>query len=93
MVSITKIAFRWKIAGLLCFASALNYIDRSTLAILAPTIEKELNWSDIDYANITALFVFSYTIMYAISGRIIDHIGTKIGLAYSVGTWSLVKEH
>ena len=90
MVLSTKIAFRWKIASLLCFASALNYIDRSTLAILAPTIEKELHWSDIDYANITALFVFSYTIMYAISGRMIDHIGTRIGLAYSVGTWSLV---
>ncbi|MFN5932524.1 MAG: MFS transporter [Sphingobacteriales bacterium] len=75
---------------MLCFASALNYIDRNTLAILAPTIQKELNWSDIDYANITALFVFSYTIMYAISGRIIDRIGTRIGFAYSVGSWSLV---
>lgn len=81
---------RWKIAGLLCFASALNYIDRNTLAILAPTIQKELHWSDIDYANITALFVFSYTIMYAISGRIIDYIGTRKGFAYSVGSWSLV---
>ncbi len=81
---------RWKIAILLCFASALSYIDRSTLAILAPTIQKELHWTDIDYANITALFVLSYTIMYAISGRIIDWIGTRKGFAYSVGTWSLV---
>lgn len=77
-------------AILLCFASALNYIDRSALAILAPTIQKELHWTDIDYANITALFVFSYTVMYAISGRIIDRIGAKKGLAYSVGSWSLV---
>lgn len=77
-------------AALLCFASALNYIDRNTLAILAPTIQKELHWSDLDYANITALFVFSYTIMYAISGRIIDRIGTRKGFAYSVGSWSLV---
>lgn len=90
MTKSIKIPFRWKIAGMLCFASALNYIDRSTLAILAPTIEKELNWSTIDYANITALFVFSYTIMYAVSGRIIDRIGTRIGFAYSVGSWSLV---
>ena len=81
---------RWKIAILLCLASALNYIDRNTLAILAPTIQKELNWSDVDYANITALFVLSYTIMYAISGRIIDWIGTRKGLAWSVGAWSLV---
>ena len=81
---------RWKIALLLCLASALNYIDRNTLAILAPTIQKELNWSDVDYANVTALFVLSYTIMYAISGRIIDRFGTRKGLACSVGSWSLV---
>jgi MFS transporter, ACS family, hexuronate transporter len=83
-------SLRWKMAILLCFASALNYIDRNTLAILAPTIQKELHWSDVDYANITAFFVFSYTIMYAISGRIIDRIGTRKGLAYSVGAWSAV---
>ena len=81
---------RWKIAILLCLASALSYIDRNTLAILAPTIQKELSWSDVDYANVTALFVLSYTIMYAISGRIIDWIGTRKGLAWSVGAWSLV---
>lgn len=75
---------------MLCLASALNYIDRNTLAILAPTIQKELNWSDVDYANITALFVLSYTIMYAISGRIVDWIGTRRGMAWSVGAWSLV---
>lgn len=81
---------RWRIGVLLCLASALNYIDRSTLAILAPAIQKDLHWTDADYGNITALFVFSYTIMYVISGRIIDQIGTRKGFAYSVGSWSLV---
>jgi len=81
---------RWKVAIFLGLASALSYIDRNTLAILAPTIQKELNWTDVDYANVTALFVLSYTIMYAISGRIIDWIGTRKGLAWSVGSWSLV---
>jgi len=90
MKAVVNISERWKVAVLLCFASSLNYIDRSALAILAPTIQKELLWTDIDYANITSLFVFSYTIMYFISGRIIDWIGTRKGFAYSVGTWSLV---
>ncbi|MEY4661091.1 MAG: hypothetical protein RLZZ42_1043, partial [Bacteroidota bacterium] len=62
---------RWRIGAMLCLASALNYIDRSTLAILAPAIQKDLQWTDADYGNITALFVFSYTIMYVVSGRII----------------------
>ena len=81
MKAVVNISERWKVAVLLCFASSLNYIDRSALAILAPTIQKELLWTDIDYANITSLFVFSYTIMYFISGRIIDWIGTRKGFA------------
>lgn len=81
---------RWKVAFLLCAASGLNYLDRNTFAILANTIQADIGFSDKEYANITATFVFSYTIMYAISGRIIDRIGTKKGLAISVGGWSLV---
>jgi hypothetical protein len=38
---------RWKIGFLLCLASALNYIDRSILAILAPAIQQDLKWLDV----------------------------------------------
>lgn len=62
---------KWKVALLLCLASVLSYIDRNTLAILAPAMQKELNWSDVDYADVTALFVLSYTIMYAISDALL----------------------
>ena len=81
---------RWKIAFLLCLVSGLNCLDRNAFAILANTIQAELNWSDADYANITAVFVFSYTLMYALSGRIIDRIGTKKGFAIFAGGWSFV---
>jgi ACS family hexuronate transporter-like MFS transporter len=81
---------RWKIAFLLCLVSALNCLDRNTLAILANTIKAEFNWSDADYADITAIFIFSYTLMYALSGWIVDKIGTKKGFAIFAGGWSLV---
>jgi ACS family hexuronate transporter-like MFS transporter len=29
---------RWYIAGLLCLSTALNYLDRQTLALLAATL-------------------------------------------------------
>ncbi|MDR2919249.1 MAG: MFS transporter [Tannerella sp.] len=81
---------RWKIALLLCLVSGLNCLDRNSFAILATTIQSEFNWSDADYADITAIFVFSYTLMYAVSGSIIDKIGTRKGLAVFAGSWSLV---
>jgi ACS family hexuronate transporter-like MFS transporter len=80
---------RWYIAFLLCLASALNYLDRQTLSVLKETISKELHLSNADYGKITAWFLASYGVMYAISGRIIDRIGTRLGFFLFVAGWSV----
>jgi MFS transporter, ACS family, hexuronate transporter len=80
---------RWGIVSLLFFASVLNYVDRQTLSILAPTIQKELNMSDVAYANIANLFLVAYTISYVASGRVTDKFGTRVSMALFVGWWSL----
>jgi MFS transporter, ACS family, hexuronate transporter len=80
---------RWYIAILLCLASELNYMDRQVLSVLAETIQRELNLSTIDYSYITSSFLISYTIMYAISGRIVDLIGSRRGLIIFVTAWSI----
>ena len=53
---------RWWIVGLIFFASVLNYIDRQALSILAPTIQKELNLSNEDYASVLNAFLIAYTV-------------------------------
>jgi ACS family hexuronate transporter-like MFS transporter len=80
---------RWYIAVLLCLASELNYLDRQTLSVLAQTIQRELTISDVEYSYITSSFLISYTIMYAVSGRIIDRIGTRRSFMVFVSAWSL----
>ncbi|MEJ7617297.1 MAG: MFS transporter [Pyrinomonadaceae bacterium] len=80
---------RWYIAVLLCFSSELNYLDRQTLSVLADTIQKELNLSTVEYSYITSSFLASYTIMYAVSGRLIDAMGTRRGLMLFVTGWSV----
>jgi ACS family hexuronate transporter-like MFS transporter len=77
------------IAGLLCLSTALNYLDRQVLSILATTIQKDLGIDDIGYAKITTYFLLSYTIMYAVSGRLVDFLGTRLSLAWAVAGWSL----
>lgn len=37
---------RWWIVGLIFLASVLNYVDRQTHSILAPTIQKDLGLSN-----------------------------------------------
>ena len=80
---------RWYIAGVLCLATALNYFDRQTLALLANTLERELGITTAQYSYVTAAFLVSYTIMYAVSGRLIDRMGTRRGLTVFVFGWSV----
>jgi ACS family hexuronate transporter-like MFS transporter len=80
---------RWYIAFLLCLSSALNYLDRQTLSVLAETIQRELNLTTVDYSYITSSFLISYTIMYAVSGRLIDILGTRRGFMIFVSGWSV----
>lgn len=81
---------RWSIAALLCLSSTLNYLDRQTLSVLAATIQRELHLTDVQYSYVTSSFLLSYTVMYAVSGRVIDAIGVRKGLMLFVTAWSIV---
>jgi MFS transporter, ACS family, hexuronate transporter len=81
---------RWWIAGLLCLSTALNYLDRQTLSVLAKTIQDDLHLTEGDYARITSAFLYSYAVMYAVGGKLIDVVGTRIGFLAFVSAWSVV---
>ena len=81
--------YRWTICALLFFATTVNYLDRQVLSLLKPLLEKEFNWSNSDYANITSVFQFVYAISMVFAGRIVDRLGTKWGYAWSIIIWSL----
>lgn len=80
---------RWVIVAMLFAASVLNYVDRQTLSILAPTVQKELAMSDLDYAHIVQMFLVAYTLAYLFVGRITDWLGTRLSLALFVTWWSV----
>ena len=79
----------WILCGLLFFATALSFLDRQVLSVLAPQIAAEFGMSNSVYARVVFAFVLSYTIMFALGGRLMDAFGTRLGLALSVGLWSL----
>jgi len=81
---------RWYMVGLIALTTALNYFDRQTLALLADTLQKVVGMSTVQYAYVTAAFLSSYTVMYAVSGRLIDLLGTRRGFAIFVAGWSVV---
>jgi ACS family hexuronate transporter-like MFS transporter len=82
--------YRWRICALLFFATTINYMDRSVLGVLAPTLQyKVFNWSDQDYANINIAFKLAYAIGMLSMGAIIDRFGTRIGYTLSISIWSV----
>jgi Sugar phosphate permease len=79
---------RWYVAGLLFLSTVINYIDRQTLSIIAPVVSKELGISAVEYANILQAFLIAYTVMYLISGILVDRWGTRTALSAFMAWWS-----
>lgn len=80
---------RLGVAVMLFFAAILNYIDRQTLSILAPTVQKDLQLSNVQYAQLANLFLVAYTVSLVLSGRLVDKLGTRLAMPLFVGVWSL----
>lgn len=80
---------RWAILALLFASTVLNYVDRQTLSILAPMVQRDLHISDIGYAHIVQFFLIAYTLAYLGAGWVTDRLGTRLSLALFVGWWSL----
>jgi hypothetical protein len=49
--------YRWVICALLFFATTINYIDRQVLGILAPLLQTEFGWKEIEYGYIVTAFL------------------------------------
>ena len=81
--------YRWTICALIFMATTINYVDRQVLGILAPTLTKELGWSETDYGAMTSWFSFAYAIGFLGAGRLMDRIGVKKGYAAAIVVWSL----
>lgn len=80
---------RWYIIGMICTLTIINYIDRQTLSVLAPTIRETFGMSNTSYSRVVTMFLLGYTISQALSGRILDRIGTRRGFMVFVGIWTI----
>ena len=81
---------RWWIGGLLFASTVINYIDRQTLALLAPYLKQDYHWTNTDYANIVIGFRIAYSAGQTLCGRLMDRVGTRRGLSLSVAWYSVV---
>jgi ACS family hexuronate transporter-like MFS transporter len=80
---------RWWVLGVFVLSTAINYLDRQTLATLAPAIRDEFSLSNADYGWIVTAFSVTYMLAAPFAGWFIDRAGLTIGIALAVALWSL----
>jgi ACS family hexuronate transporter-like MFS transporter len=80
---------RWVPTTSMLLVSLISYIDRNTLALLAPTILRETNLTGEQYGFIISAFSICYMVSNPVWGRILDRVGLRAGMAAAVFFWTL----
>jgi ACS family hexuronate transporter-like MFS transporter len=68
--------------------SLVSYVDRNTLALLAPTILAELHLSAEQYGWMISAFSVAYMIGNPLWGAALDRIGLRYGMFLAVALWT-----
>ena len=81
--------WKWTICGLLLLASAINYMDRQTLANAAVRITKEFHLTQAQYGNIEAVFAYAFAAGSVLFGWLADRFSVRWLYAGVLTTWTL----
>jgi MFS transporter, ACS family, hexuronate transporter len=81
---------KWQICVVLLLATTLNYLDRQTLSILAPSLRKELQLDNAALGWLFAVFYYAYTFCHMAVGPILDRSNLRWAFVTAVLLWSIV---
>src|SRR5581483_9513598 len=69
--------------------STISYVDRNTLALLAPTILRDTHLTNEQYGFIISAFSIAYMLANPIWGMILDRVGVRRGMGTAVSLWTI----
>src|SRR5215471_14340981 len=79
---------RWRIAILVSTAIAISYLDRQTLPVAIKAISRDIPLTNEQFSTLQSAFLFAYALLYAGGGRLVDMLGTRLGLTAIMLFWS-----
>jgi ACS family hexuronate transporter-like MFS transporter len=82
------VRLRWLVLGVFVLSSTINYLDRQTLAALAPVLQREFQLSREQYGWMLGAFSATYAACAPFAGILIDRVGLNRGISAAVGVWS-----
>jgi predicted MFS family arabinose efflux permease len=79
----------WKVLLFLFLATVLNYMDRQTLSVSSPLIQKEFSLSNEQLGLLFSAFFISYAVSVALIGEFIDRLSIRTAFICVVSWWSV----
>jgi MFS family permease len=76
---------------MLVVSGAVNYLDRSALAIANPQIRQELNLNATEMGVLLSAFLISYAFCQLPAGLLVDRVGPRKLLGAGLAVWSLAQ--
>lgn len=70
---------RWRVAILVSAAIAISYLDRQALPVAVQAIGRDIPLTNGQFSALQSAFLFSYALMYAGGGKLVDWLGTGRG--------------
>ncbi len=80
----------WVLSLVATLTMAVSYVDRQTLAAVAPDVTRDLGIDDERYGWLASAFSIAYLVGPPLAGRWLDRVGARRGLVVSVLIWSVV---
>ena len=80
----------WSLAVVATLGMSVSYVDRQTLAAIAPSVSKALDIDNQQFGWLLSAFSFAYLVGAPIAGVVVDRLGSRRGFALAVLVWSVV---
>lgn len=80
----------WTVAVVATLTMTVSYIDRSTLAVLGPSVRPALGINGTEFGWLASAFSIAYLVATPLAGWWIDRFGARRGLVRSVLAWTVV---
>ncbi len=83
-------ATKWKLCLLLFLATTLNYLDRQTMSILAPMLQRDMHLDNEALGWLFAVFYYAYMCGQVAVGPVLDRSHLRWAFGTAVIAWSAV---
>jgi len=88
--ALLRASHRRALVALAVLVVALSFLERQTLAALAPTVSRDLGLSNTGYGLASSAFPLAHVLALPLAGVFLDRVGVRRGLVLAVALWSLV---